>query len=250
MVAIETPALAAATRSTLFDVAYVAEGVPGYALQNPLKYETAFTGPLLADVPPYGTDKEFQTRDEDTETKVFSTYLGLDDPLLRGAGAGSAELEALFTAGEALFVERKVQELLLSPEAVDITPTPGTPIKDLKVALGLLEQWIATRYIHQPVITGNLLAVTMITEMQPPKLQTVSATPIGVAAGYGIDGPGAAAATATSAWLYISGQINIWKGQASVTNAPDLKGNRDLSLVEKSYAASIDGPAAAILVGI
>ena len=252
MVALETPALAPSTRQTLLDVANVIEGTNPYLLQNATDYETAFTAPNILTIPAAGVDKQFQERGDDTTVKVFTAYLGLDDPLLRGVNAGAAELEALFEAGESLYVEDRVQELLLNDLAVDITPTAGTPVTSLKQALGLLEQWIAERYLYRPTISGNLYATYLIPELvrnDDGSLTSLHGSPIAAAAGFGADGPGIASAAEGTAWLYISGQINVWKGQAAVSNAQDLPLNRDLSLVEKFYAASIDGPVAAILVG-
>jgi hypothetical protein len=166
-----------------------------------------------------------------------------------GVANAQQELEALFEAGESLLVEEEVQTRLLSPKAVDITPTAGTPVTDLRAALGLLQQWMASRYVYQPVITGNALAVSLIKDLKADDLRTILGVEIGVAAGYGTDGPGTAVAGPGEAWLYISGQINIWKGAAGGYNTQDLQANRDLNLVEKRYAASVDGPVAAILVG-
>jgi hypothetical protein len=252
MVEIPTPALAPAARRTLLDAANVSTDIPAYALFHKLAYDKAITDGANRDIPTDDSDKIFDKRDLDdtTELQIFTAYRGADEPLLNGPGAYTPELEKLFEAAEPIFVEEKVQKLLLSPNAVDITPTPGTAVKDLDAALGLLEQWIATRYQFQPVISGNLLAVDLIQKGRPAALtETVHGTVIASAAGFGTDGPGAAVSGAGQAWLYISGQINIWKGPANVQGAPDPTRNRDLSLVEKSYAVSLDGPVAAILVG-
>lgn len=250
MVAIDAPVPAASVRRTLLDVANVSTDLPPYLLQNKVKYEPGFVLGTLTDIPAAGVEKSFtDTRPDDKELELFGAYMGLDDPLLRGVGNGSPELEALFEAAEPLYVEAKVQQKLLSPAAVDLTPTPGTPLTDVKAAIGLLEQWIATRYLYRPILSGNLLAGNLIQSGTPYATETVHGTPIAPAAGFGTDGPGAAVSTASSAWLYISGQINIWKGDAMVNGASDLYGNRDLTLVEKFYAASIDGPVAAVLIG-
>jgi hypothetical protein len=251
MVAVETPAQPAAVRKTLLDAANVSTDIPSYALFHALSYDTPIVTGANRDVPAPGTDKVFDKRDLDdtTELQIFTAYRGADEPLLNGAGAYSPELEKLFEAAEPLFLEEKVQELLLSPAAVDITPTPGTPVKDMKAALGLLEQWISSRYLFRPTISGNLLAVNLVQSGTPATTETVHGTPIASAAGFGTDGPGTAVAGPGTAWVYISGQINIWKGPAKPYSAPDPIHNRDFSLVEKSYAVSIDGPVAAILVG-
>lgn len=248
MVALEAPELAASARKTLLDVANVITGAGEYALQNKLKYEPRILDGANRDVPTDGSDKTFDKRDgTDVEPKLFTAYRGLDEPLLRGVDTGQAELEKLFEAGESIFVEDKVQKLLLNT-ATDITPG-GTAVTDVKGALGLLEQWIATRYLYRPLIAGDLLAANLISPGTPYVDTTVSGTPIAQAAGFSKTGPGGKVAGATETWLYISGQLNIWKGSASVQGGPALKQNRDFSLVEKSYAVSIDGPVAAILVG-
>lgn len=248
----DTPSLATLTRPTVLDVINVIDGAPGYTLFQDHQYETLLTDYDLRDIPDSDTEKVFGKRDDVDHTKPtrFGAYRGLDDQMIR-YGAGAAELKELFTLGESLFVEEKLQKLVLSPAAVDITPTPGTPVTNIKAAVGLLEQWIATRYLYRPTILGNMLAINLIDDTKPPStLDTTAKTPIGIAAGFGSDGPGAAVAGAGQAWLYITGQVNVWRGAVGEpTSARDLVKNRELHLIERQYAASVDGPVAAILVG-
>lgn len=252
MAEIDTPVLAPSTRPNLLDAANVIDGAPGYQFLEEHLYETRLVAPDNRDIPAEGEEKVFGDRDgvEHTETKLFGAYRGANEQLMRGVGYGSSEVGELFTLGEALFVEGKVQELLLNPAATDITPTPGTPVTNIKAAIGLLEQWIATRYLYRPTISGDLLAVNLIEDTKPPSsLETTAKTPIALAAGYGADGPGAVVAAEGQAWLYIHGQVNIWRSATATYPAQDLINNRELHLVERQYAASLDGPAAAILVG-
>lgn len=249
MVYIEAPELTPVSRQTLMDVANVITGAPAYALQNKLKYQPRILGGVNRPVPAEGEKKVFDKRSPDnTELQVFTAYRGLDEPLLNGLGEGASELEALFAAGEPMFVEDRVQELLLNPVAEDITPDSGA-VTDAKAALGLLEQWIAERFLYQPTLSGNLLAINLIQPGSPYITETAHGAPIASAAGFSATGPDGTVAGAGEAWLYISGQINIWPGEAAVNNGPNLERNRDLSLAEKSYAVSIDGPVAAILIG-
>ena len=250
MVYLEAPELKPVTRHTLMDVANVITDAPAYALQNRLKYQPRILDGANRLIPEQGEKKTFDKRTgEDVSPEVFTAYRGLDEPLLNGAGAGAPELEALFVAGESMFVEDRVQELLLNPEAEDITPAGGA-LTDAKAALGLLEQWIAERYLYQPTLSGNLLAINLIQPGVPTITETPHGAPIASAAGFSAVGPGGVEAGAGQAWLYISGQINIWPGEAGrATSGPNLERNRDLSLVEKSYAVSLDGPVAAILIG-
>lgn len=252
MVYLEAPELKPVTRKTLLDVANVITDAPAYALQNQLKYEPRIMDGANRLVPEPGEKKIFDKRagkDSFVTPELFTAYRGLDESLLNGMGAGAAELEALFAAGEPLFVEEQVQKLLLNPQAEDITPDGGA-MTDAKAVLGLLEQWMATRFLYQPMLSGNLLAINLIQPGVPTITETPHGAPIASAAGYGAEGPGGRVAGPGAAWLYISGQINIWPGKAqAAVSGPNLERNRDLSLVEKSYAASIDGPVAAILIG-
>ena len=251
MVYLEAPQLKPVTRQTLLDVANTITDAPAYALLNALKYQPRILDGANRPVPAEGEKKTFDKRTAENVTpKLFQAYRGLDESLLNGAGYGAAELAELFKAGEPLFVEERVQELLLNPAAVDITPTPGTALTDPKAALGLLEQWIATRFLYQPTLSGNLLAVNLIQPGVPTITETPHGAPIASAAGFSAEGPDGQEAGPGEAWLYISGQINIWTGATpAVVSGSALDRNRDLSLAEKSYAASVDGPVAAILIG-
>jgi hypothetical protein len=252
MFALDAPEPKRSERRGLLSVANVIRGVNPYALYEPQTFQVSIGGTNRA-VPTDGSDKIFDQRPEDGETVLFQQYRGIDLSLLEGPGAGQQILQGLFEAGESRGVEESVQDLLLNQNAVDITPTPGTPVKNLKHALGLLEQYAAEHYSYEPVISGNLFATLLIPELQAKpdgSLETVLGTPIAAAAGYGAEGPGAASAAAGTAWLYISGQINIWESPVNIVSGPALEKNRELTLAEKAYAASVDGFAAAILVGI
>lgn len=250
MVYLEAPQLNPTTRQTLLDVANVITDAPPYALMKALKYQPLIMDGANRDVPASSEKKVFDKRTKETVTpELFTAYRGLNESLLNGQGEGAAELEALFAAGEPQFVEAKVQTLLLNPKAENITPASGA-VTSAKAALGLLEQWIAERFLYQPTLSGNLLAANLIQPGSPYVTETMHGAPIASAAGFSATGPDGVVAGAGQAWLYISGQINIWPGKAGAAiSASSLERNRDLSLVEKSYGASIDGPVAAILIG-
>ncbi|QOP66779.1 hypothetical protein SEA_ODYSSEY395_29 [Arthrobacter phage Odyssey395] len=252
MFALDAPEPKRSSRRGLLSVANVIRGANPYALYESQKIRAGLQGTNRA-VPTDGSEKVFDKRPEDIETVLFQQYRGIDLSLMEGPGAGQQILQRLFEDGESYAVEDAVQELLLNPDAVDITPTPGTPVKNLKHALGLLEQYAADNYTGEPIISGNLFATLLIPELQAKpdgSLETVLGTPIAAAAGYGAEGPGAASAAAGTAWLYITGQINIWESPVALHSGPALEKNRELTLAEKAYAASLDGFAAAILVGI
>lgn len=251
MFSVDAPELAPSERYGLLQVANVIENADPFLLYEPFKYESRLQGHNKR-VPEAGTDKTSEGKPGVTESVNWADYRLIDISLLNGQGEGEALLAPAFAEGEEWSVEEAVQELLLNPKAVDITPTPGTAVTDLKVALGLLEQWIAARYNGRPTISGNLFSTYLIPELtsgDDGSLKSLHGSAIAAAAGYDSTGPGAAAIPDGTAWLYISGQINIWKSAPRFAEGPLLKSNRLATLAEAAYAATVDGPVAAILVG-
>lgn len=250
MFSVDAPAVAPSTGGDLLDVANVIT-TDGYALFKPFKVEPALQG-HNRNIPAEGADKTFDKTPALVESKNFTQYRGVDLQFLTQHGDGEGLLKPVFEAGEAYAVEAEIQKLVLSPAAVDLTPTPGTAVVNPRLALGLLEQYAKDQYTGQPVITGNALALTLVEdalEGVAPSITTRLSTPVGLAAGYGTDGPGTLVAGPGQAWLYISGQINIWKSDPAIVSGPDLHKNRELTLAEASYAVTVEGFVAAILVG-
>lgn len=243
MFKIETPELPAVADGFLTSVNVIDGG--GHQLFESAEYELPLDG-HNRDVPDEGVEKEFDSITTN-ETVLFQSYRGVDSPLLLDEDAASI-VGAAYDRAESYGVARKVQELLLSPKAVDITPTPGTPVTNPRLALGLLEQWARDNSTFAGTISGNALALTLV-EDAIPDLKTIIGTPVVLAAGYGTDGPGALVAGPGQAWLYITGRINVWRGPSEPIPANDPYANRRIALAEGSYAASVDSFVAAILVG-
>lgn len=182
------------------------------------------------------------------ETVLFQSYRGLEGPVLTDQDA-SGIVKAAYDRAESYGVGKKVQEKLLSPKAVDITPTPGTPVTNPRFALGLLEQWARDNSTFAGTISGNALALTLV-EDAIDGMETILGTPVVLAGGYGTDGPGSAVADPGEAWLYIHGRITVWRGpRVTDAEAVNYRSNRKTALAEGSYAASVDSFVAAILVG-
>jgi hypothetical protein len=182
----------------------------------------------------------------------FGLYRGVEGAMLVSREDALREAQSAYDAGESYGVERAMQAGLLSPSAVDITPTPGTPVTNARIALGLLEQYAADNYSGLPVISGNRLAVGLLPELvvgSDYSLTTIHGTPVASSAGYTTDGPGVLVSGAQQAWLYISGKITIWRGPGGAYEAYDLKGNRVYALMERTYVPTVECFVAAILVG-
>lgn len=218
----------------------------GHQLFEPTSYQLPLDG-FNRDVPAAGTEKTFEDTLEENSTVLFQSYRGMDSPLLLGEDAAGI-VSTSYDRAESYAVARKVQTLILSPDAIDITPTPGTAVTNPRLALGLLEQWARDNSTFAPTISGNALALTLIEDTVAAGA-TKLGTPVVLAAGYGTDGPGAAVAGPGQAWLYVHGRVNIWRGPVDTQEATDYRKNRKIALTEASYAASVDSFVAAILVG-
>lgn len=238
-------------RGGLLSVANVVDSIPAGAAYHGIRFQADPCGHNRV-VPVDNTDKVFD-QTVLVESEQFSLYRGVEDALLLGADAQDRATR-LYRASESYGVEAKVQELLLNPLAVDLTPTPGTPVTNPKLALGLLEQYAADNYPGLPMIHGNRLAVSLIPDMSAGaggKLHTVHMTPIVNGGGYGPDGPDSLTAGEGEGWLYATGNLTIWRdpeiGPPEGVN--DLKGNRSLGLTERQYVVTVECFVAAVLVG-
>ncbi len=247
--AIDAPA-ATRARGGLLSVVTPQNGDP-FGLYHGIKYETALCGPNRHYVP--GEDKVFDKRGLITG-EPFTVYRGIDAALLFRSDSERLLQEA-YIAGESFGVEEGVQATILNgDDTVDLTPTPGTPVTSMKHAIGLLEQYAAEAYGGLPIIHGNRFATALIPELQIDRnnwtMYSGNGTPIANGGGYRTEGPGAVAIDEGTAWLYISGALNIWRGTPIVAQAPNLKDNRDYVLMENTYVATAECFVAAILVGI
>jgi hypothetical protein len=244
--AIDTP-VREGVRGGLLSVAQVVDA-PKEALYLGVKYLQGDDTPPVP-VPDAGADKDFAIFEDAVEAEPFTLYKGVEYAMLLGE---QADVAAQFTAGETYGVEKALQAGVLNTLATDITPTPGTPVTNIKYAIGLLEQYAADNYAGLPLMHGNRTAVALASDFIEDagsfKLHTKQGTPIANGGGYGPAGP--VAAGAGEAWLYISGGVTILRGPLDVYPAHNLKGNRTLALAERTYVPVVDSFVAAILVGI
>ncbi len=246
--AIDTP-VREGVRGGLLSVAQVIDA-PKEALYLGVKYLQGDVTPPVP-VPDVGDDKDFAIFEDAVEAEPFTLYKGVEYAMLLGE---PTDVAAKFSAGETYGVEKALQAGVLNDLATDLTPTPGTPVTNIKYAIGLLEQYAADNYVGLPLMHGNRTAVALASDFIEDagsfKLYTVQGTPIANGGGYGPDGPDSVTAGAGEAWLYISGGVTILRGPLDVYPAHNLKGNRSLALAERTYVPVVDSFVAAILVGI
>lgn len=251
MFKVEAPKVLLPARGGLLPAANVIRDEADIAAYHGVSYEGLPAG-ISREIPAAGTDKAFDKYVQQ-QGVLFGVYRGLETPTLMGK-PDTADAKELFGAGETVAVEKAVQRLLLNPKAVDITPTPGTAVKNYKQALGLLQQYAAERYTGLPLLHANRFVTELLPEMvADPETwiqHTRQGVPLANGGGYGTAGPGARTAAAGAGWLYISGQINIWQGELNLIETTNQYENRNYVLAEATYAASVEGFVAAILVGI
>lgn len=253
LLTIEAPLVTSKPRGGLLTVANVIDNADGSYTYNGVTYESALCGPSRR-VPAYGgPDKLFDITSTNSSIN-FGVYRGIEAPLLTHRDDAKAMAREAFENGEGWAIERAVQELVLNVKAVDITPVPGTAVVKPKYALGLLEQYAQDNYVGLPIIHGNRIATQLIPDPQIDSddwlLHTMHGTPVANGGGYYATGPGARVAAAGEAWLFVTGQVNVWRG-AILT--PDetyaLKQNRTFALAERTYTVSVECITAAVLVG-
>lgn len=251
MFKVEVPTVLSPARGGLLPIANVITEDADTAAYHGVRYDGVPCGQSRP-VPAEGVEKTFDTVPQ-IEGVEFGIYRGIDDPLLLGADTAGMARD-LFGSGESHAVETAIQKLLLNPEAVDLTPTPGTPVTNAKAALGILEQYAAERYTGLPLLHADRYITALMEELQVDdstwKLHTQQGTPLANGGGYTKTGPGGVEAPAGAGWLYISGQVNIWQGTVNVIEAAGLRENRNYALAEAAYAATVECFVAALLVGI
>lgn len=251
MISFEAPDIAPA-RGGLLSVVDPIKDFDNHAFFTGIEYESVLDV-VPRFVPTDGSDKIFDELANENATP-FDVYSGLDSPLLVSDGNESSRLTDSHTNGMSHATEQAVQTLLLNPVAVNLTPTPGTPVTDPRVVLGLLEQFAGSQYRGLPVIHANRFAVALFRDLEVDTsnwvIHTPQGTPVANGSGYGQTGPGGVVATATQAWVYVSGQVNIWQGPTEVRDGTDLEANRRLHLAETRFLANIEGPVGAVLLGI
>lgn len=249
MYAIEAPNVQE-SRGGLLQVADVIDSADKHVFFQGVTYQGHLCGHSDR-VPTDGSEKQFDQLPL-IEGAPFAIYRGVDVSMFQRNEAVTVARDA-FGAGESYAVERAVQELVLNPQAEDITPTAGTPVTNGKYAAGLLEQYAAENYGGLPLLHADRATTTLFAPDQDAdgwKLHTNQGTPIANGGGYSRTGPGGTVAPDGAGWVYISGQVHIWRGELNVVSGYELAANRNLGLAEATYVPTVDCFVAAILVGI
>lgn len=186
MQTVEAPTIALAVGG-LLPLANVIETSDPLTQQLGVTYQRApYTVPQP--IPTSPTPKTFESQYE-VSGEPFAIYKGIQTSAFQRALAAGL-VDSLFGAGEGYAVEVAVQENLLNPLAVDLTPTAGTAVTP-KQALAILEQWAADNYLGLPLLHTNRFGTVLLDDMVSGDLplHTRQSTPLANGGGYGATGP-------------------------------------------------------------
>lgn len=269
-VALPTQPSVTPRRGTLLDAATVVndfvwiDGVePLWLSYNALKFQQSatFCGP---------NSKDLDQQAAWTSGFRFAVYGGLT---CQAIGLDQSEMESsaveAFDSGETVGVERALMETRFVADSevyagdpldrwdapADITPAGGAV--SVKVGIAMLESWIANNYVgmgtlHIPMTVASLILGVDGAVFEGDVLRTKLGSKIAAGAGYDYPntGPTGAAAAAGEAWLYVSGEVLVGKGETIPKKAHDYSTNDVFMLVERAYIVAVDGPVAAIRVKV
>ena len=250
-------------RPGLFQVATGPLDLPVHGRIGGLQYETGTCAfPLCYEVECQEThNTKTLTNQRSTITAdpfiVYSDVLcspvGMDDPRLKKF------LYEQLAAGEQGVVEStfstqacaQAPGLANNAAVVNLTPTPGTPVDPVK-AVSLLENWLYARYglpgvLHVPAALSAYFDFLWIGNDRDSRgvWQTRMGTKISYG-NYSGNTPAGAAPTAGESWLYITGQVAIWRTADSdlfVTTIADTLNratNQFTAVMEREYVVSFD----------
>lgn len=239
---VEVPDIAPA-KGGLLSVANVQTAPGGAALQRGVDYRTRPCGPAR-DVPTDGSEKQFDDPETVTGTP-FAIYRGTLLSLLDEADISA---EDLLDSGSSFAVEAALQRTVLNPTATVVgDPTGVSP----RMALALLEQYAGERYMGVPTFHVNRFGAVFMpleTESEDGVVTTKQGSFVANGAGYGPAGPGGVNAEAGQFWLYVTGQVNLWRSEILTREGYDLKKNQRVLLAERIYIPTVECIVAAVLV--
>lgn len=241
-IAVDAPSIAPA-RGGLLAVANVVESEG--TIWHGINYESALCGPVRR-IPTDGSEKQFDKAPV-IEGERFGVYRGVESSMF-ARGQAPDQARAAFEAGEGYGVEQGVQELVLNPNATILADGAVSP----KRALGLLEQHAADTYGGLPTLHVSKFGVPYLPSLEVDSdtwaLNTNQGTPVANGGGYGTTGPGGTEAEEGQFWLYISGQVNLFRSEVQAVPADDLRYNKSYALLERIYVPTVECFVAAVLV--
>lgn len=182
----------------------------------------------------------------------FTAYTLVENSLLYVTDSAQ-QVEAAHKRGLSVAVEKGVESLLLSVNALDLTPTPGTPVTNARAALGILEQYAGANSGFLPVIHTNRLGASLLRDLKIDEskwtIHTKQGSPVANGAGYEGATIGAVTPTAGQAWVYVTTGLFIMQYDHDTKEGRNLATNTASALVESDFLIANAGVVGAVLLG-
>lgn len=244
-------------RFGLFSAATIVESMDPRA-GNGVEYITTCTpGVYPYPVVDCGDDAQHKTADRSlaiTRADPFAVYAAESCPPV-GRGSTNAQIEALrrrLTMGERHTVEAAVFSGYAGASPylrhADTTQIFADQTHSLVQAVGLLEQWLATRgrtgIIHAPRWVAPVLDAAGVVHRDGPRLRTVLGN--GFAFGSGYTGQGPEGVEDGQVWLYATPQVTIRRSDIIERRSFSISTNTPFDLAERMYV--VDWPCGAAAV--
>jgi hypothetical protein len=174
-----------------------------------------------------------------SEGYPFAIYSGIQCDLI--GGPYGTQAQAKLAGSEDYLVSKAFYEIAMlgsgygvpveTANALPSTAVPG----DLAEIIGELEEYAALNYAGTPVLHMNrrVAAVayagrSLVIDGLSGALSTAQGTPVANAAGY------------PDNVIFITGQVNLWRGPVATYDVPAVMTNQAVSLAERLYVASTE----------
>jgi hypothetical protein len=142
---------------------------------------------------------------------------------------------------------------------VDLTPVPGTPVDPVK-AVSLMESWLYARYglpgiLHLPENMSAYFSHLHLVHRDGRVWTTPGGTKLSFG-NYAGNSPVGAAPAAGQTWIYITGQVAIWRTAdqdlfvTSIADTLNRSTNQVTAVMEREYVVTIDCFVAAVQTSI
>lgn len=153
--------------------------------------------------------------------------------------------------------EQATLERLFSEATFGVSPNLQSGVTNLGTAqgivrgVGMLEEWLYSRYglpgvIHAPMLSAPYFTGSHVVEKDTDRIWKTDVTTKVSFGNYAGDGPTGQAASAGTTWIYITGQVAVWRTPDSTLFDPPLGQvmNRSTNLIEivmeREYVISYD----------
>lgn len=173
----------------------------------------------------------------------FTLWAGACTGMLESDDAARARARHILTVGASRGIER-IFSTILPGLATDLTPAACAG--GIVAAVAALEGQMAACYAGQGIIHAPAYAAPYLAAAQQfanpaaAQLETVLGTRFVLGGGYTGDGPASEVATDCTFWMYVTPQVDVWRGRLAVPYVQDTTHNSTMAVAEQPYAITVD----------